>query len=299
MRVSVLWTALILLAGCGGDEATAPVKENGEAARETVVPADGFLGVWNHAGPCKVFKGANLYGHIDGGAEVFLELGFERLEVQRYGRGGEEEISAEVYWMDDPMAALGIYLMKCGQETPDAAIAARHTANAYQVLLQKGAAYVTLYNLTGEAEPGQALVEFAKHIAGRLPAVETPGPFAYLPAEGRIAGSERIIRGPFTLQRVFTLGKGDILLLEQGVTAVAASYETGPEESFTLILADYPDAAAARAAFRNVRADLDPYLEVVSSDEARLVFKDYAGKYGTAEVKENRLEIRVDLQSAP
>lgn len=287
------WVVFLALAGCGTEVPPSEKTVN------DIFPADGFLGTWNRVGKHLVFKGANLYGHIDGGAEIFLELGFDRLEVQRYARGEEEEVSVEVYRMDDPAAALGIYLMKCGLEATVSSFDERHTASKYQILFQKGSTYVTLYNMTGEEEPGSALLDFAKALAKKIPAGEAIDPFASLPANKRIEGSERIIRGPFTLQRVFTLGKGDILLLENNATAVAASYGDGDGESFTLILVDYPDAAAAVSAFRNVKANLDPYLEVISSDDSALEFKDYSSRFGKVEVNDSRLELLVNLAESP
>ncbi|HPB73006.1 MAG TPA: hypothetical protein PLX71_08505, partial [Phycicoccus sp.] len=70
----------------------------------------------------------DLYNYIDGGAELFLEFGFEACTVQQYKRGADEAVM-EVYRMDDPVAARGIYLMKCGVEKPDPAFKERHTAD--------------------------------------------------------------------------------------------------------------------------------------------------------------------------
>lgn len=259
------------------------------------LPPEGFLRGWHTAGPAEVFEGAGLYGHIDGGAEVFLELGFERLYVQRYLRG-KGELSVEIYRMRDPAAALGVYLLKCGRETPVKELGERNTANRWQVLFRKGAFFVQLYNRSGDEETGRDLMPFARYAADRLPDVAGPDPFAGLPAEHRVPGSERVIRGPFTLARTYTLGQGDLLLLEKyGVTAAAAEYEDGKGNTFMRITAAYPDRAAAAAAFVTAKTNLDPYLEVTNESKNALVFKDYAGKGGRIVRSGKVLEILVNL----
>ena len=56
----------------------------GDAA---LMPADGAVGAFAKSAPMKVFTSADLYGHINGGAEAFLEIGFEQLTVQKYKTG--------------------------------------------------------------------------------------------------------------------------------------------------------------------------------------------------------------------
>jgi len=280
--------ALVLLAACGSDS-----SGGGRDRAADLMPGDGFLGLWIRAAEGKVFDGANLYGHINGGAEIFLELGFDRLEVRRY-TSGKDEVILEIYRMDDPAAALGIYLMKCGAETPAPSLAERHTFNRYQIQMLKGAAYVTVSNPEAGKEAEKALVEFARHVAERLPDEKPPDLFGVLPAEDRVPGSERVIRGPFTLQAVYTFGKGDVLLLQNGVTAAAADFEDGAGGTLTRIAAGYPDAAAAAAALRHAGESFDPSLEVLSGDDENIVFRDYSGRYGKLSVSGAGLEATVN-----
>jgi len=65
------------------------------------------LGQWQ-ATERKTYIGQSLYDHIDGGAEVYFEYGFARVEVGYYDRD-EKEIQVEVYRMANPFAAAGIY----------------------------------------------------------------------------------------------------------------------------------------------------------------------------------------------
>jgi hypothetical protein len=293
----LLFAALFGLSGCGGDSETPPGRTAGLA------PGDGFLGLWNRDGETKVFDGAGLYGHINGGAEVFLELGFSRLEVQRY-TSGKEDVILEIYHMDDPAAALGIYLMKCGRETPDHELTVRHTVNRYQLQLLRGSVYLTVSNPEAGEEAARCLTGFARHVVDRLtrasdPAADPLAIFDSLPVEGRVAGSERVIRGPFTLQAVYTFGKGDVLSLEAGVTAVAADYEDQEDDTYTAILASYPGEAEAAAALRHAAESFDSTLEILYRDTSELVFRDHAGRYGKLGISGTRLLAAVNLARRP
>jgi hypothetical protein len=68
----------------------------------------------------------DMYGYIDGGAELFFEFGFSELTVQRY-RCGERELSLDLYRMTGPDAALAVYLAKKGEERPVPGVEDRNT----------------------------------------------------------------------------------------------------------------------------------------------------------------------------
>jgi len=254
---------------------------------------------WSPFGPPEVFRGADLYGHIDGGAELYLELGFDVLDVQALARG-EARLEVELYRMTDPVAALGVYLSRCGSETPDSRLADRHTAGRHQLLLLRERYLVVVNNPSGAPALAPALVEVASALAGRLPPAPVLDVLAPLPVVGRIPGSERVIRGPVGLSALFTLGDGDVLGLGGRVTAVAASFgKSAPEGDHTLVLADYPDEATASKAFEHLALNLDPSLQILSRATLRLSFRDYAGRFGLVSVEGRRLSLRCSLSNPP
>ena len=266
----------------------------GDAA---LLPADGFSGAWKKNGPTKVFRSEDLYGHINGGAEAFLELGFDQLTVQKY-RDGANELTVEIYRMTDPTAARGIYLARCGKETPDPALKERHTASRQQILLQRHRYYVVLYNTAGGAANAPMLVKAAQAIVTKMPADAPVTALSLLPPTGLVPGSARIIRGPVSLQALYTLGDGDILQLGGTITGAAGDYKDAAGAT-TLIVVDYPAPAAAAAAFKHLKANLDTYLKPASATDSRLVFQDYEKKFGVATVSGRRLEIRLHLAKPP
>ena len=262
-----------------------------------MLPSDGFSGAWKKNGPTKVFRSEDLYGHINGGAEAFLELGFDQLTVQKY-RDGANELAVEIYRMTDPTAARGIYLARCGKETPDPALKERHTASRQQILLQRNRYYLVLYNTAGGAANAPMLVKAAQAIVPKLPADAPVPALALLPPAGLVPGSARIIRGPVGLQALYTLGDGDILQLGGKITGAAGDYKDAAGAS-TLIVVDYPSPAAATAAFKHLKANLDTYLKPASATDSRLVFQDYEKKFGVASVNGKRLEMRLHLAKPP
>ena len=279
-----------------------------------LMPPDGAVGAFRKSAPMKVFTSADLYGHIDGGAEAFLEIGFEQLTVQRY-RDGANEIAIELYRMTDATAARGIYLARCGQETPAPSLKERHTAGRHQVLLQRDRYYLLVNNTAGGAANAPNLQKAAQAVASKLPADGPVAALNLLPRAGLIAGSARLFRGPVGLQAIYTFGDGDILQLNGTLTAASGDYSRatspgvvsggrgtiapGEVFSYTLVVAEYPTPAAATAALANVKARLDAYLKARSATAATLVFEDYERKFGVITVTGNRLEARIHLAKAP
>jgi hypothetical protein len=283
-------------------EASHSTETAGDAAQPAdPFPPEDFEG-WKKTPENHRFQGAELYGYIDGGAEVFLELGFDHLDVRHYKKGDGAEVVVEIYFMTDETAALGAYLLHTSKEKrcDDLPSWLRHTASRFQLQLVRGAAYAKLNNPEGDAAAGEALPRFAAYLAEHLKASDSPERIlAALPAEGRVEGTERILRGPFTLERVFTFGEGDILQLKGKVTALSAGYESPDGGWTTLILVEYPDEEACRAAFAHLCENLDSYMEKLEATKDRLVFKDYAGKFGEVRREGASLRATVGLSAQP
>ncbi len=271
------------------------------AARPTgdgsLMPADGAVAGWKKAGAARVFGGPDLYGYIDGGAELFLEFGFDRLTLQKYG-SGSNEVAVEIYRMTDLAAATGIYLTKCGKERRDPSFAARHTVSRHQLLFVRERFFVTVNNLSGGDAAGADLVKIGRTVAAALPADRLPAELSRLPAKGVVPGSERLVRGPFGLQSIFTLGEGDPLQLGGRIVGVAADlHDEGGARTRLLVV--YPDGAAAARAFANVQKHLDSYLKPVTSSATRLVFRDFEGKFGVVSLGARSIEATFHLPKAP
>ncbi len=273
---------------------------------EPVFPADGFIEGWKAKGPTREFTRSGLYGHIDGGSELFLEFGFEVLHVRKYQNlPGTEEISLETYRMESPEAALGIYLMKCGTETPVPGIdpAVRQTGDHYQFTLLKGSYFITVNNFNGNASIMPVMVRMANLVLENIPAAKPVDLFHLLPGENRVPGSEMLFRGTYSLQAIYTLGEGDVLLLENKIFGVTAQYRykkdpVKPGENpgiFNRLVISYPDENSSQKAFTHLKANLDTYIKVISTGGNELTFEDYRGKFGRISMKKGIIFIEVNI----
>jgi hypothetical protein len=261
-------------------------------------PADGFAPGWKRSGPVETYGPAALFNVIDGGAELFLEMGFGDLRVQKF-QGAGAEITVEAYRMENPAAALGIYLLKCNRETPLPGIGERNSGDRFQVALVKGDYFVFVNNFSGREELQPAVATLARQVAAAIPSGEPVRELDVLPTANQVPGSRLLLRGPYSLQSVFTLGDGDVLQLNGKTFAAAAVYREAAGPGYTLIIAPYADPAQARAAFANLRRHLDPYLKVQEAGEDFLVFKDFQDLFGRADLRGQRITIRVKLARKP
>jgi hypothetical protein len=143
------------------------------------------------------------------------------------------------------------------------------------------------------------LVKTAAEIVFKLPADAPVPALDALPKAGLVAGSERILRGGFGLQAIYTLGDGDMLQLGGTITAVAGEYKDAALGPHARIVADYPTPAQAAAVLKHIRASLDSYLQLVTMTDARLVFQDYEKKFGVVTATGRRLEVVVRLAKPP
>ncbi|MGE5344063.1 MAG: DUF6599 family protein [Candidatus Omnitrophota bacterium] len=302
MKVIRLIRFLFLLVVVFPFVVSAAIPASGE---KNLFPDSGFVNGWQKNGDVKTFPGNGLYGHIDGGAELFLEYGFQLLRVQQY-RNGTEEISVEVYRMNNPEAALGIYLIKSGPEKPVPGVTSRNTGDPYQIAILKGDCFVTVNNFNGTASLQPVMVALANKTLENIFDAKAEDLFALLPRENRVAGSELIIRGMYSLQSVYTLGEGDILSLKDKIFGVSAQYKGKNNTTYSRIMVRYPDTEYAQKAFSYLKANFDSYIKVLETKDNKdnkdnednvLLFNDYKGKFGKVLLKGNTLEILFNLDS--
>ena len=111
--------------------------------------------------------GKELYGYIDGGAEIYLEYGFEELTVQQLQQG-EQELLVEIYRMKDAEAAFGIFSVSHRKCSFVENFTRYHCDSPYQLLFVKGAYFVAITNYQGIEEAREKALAVARKISDKI-----------------------------------------------------------------------------------------------------------------------------------
>jgi hypothetical protein len=115
----------------------------------------------------RTFSNESLFGYIDGGAELFLEYGFDSLLVTNLSLNGSD-IKVEIYKMTDPDASFGIYSVSHFKCSNSVELTRFCCSTAYQVQFCKGCFYVSIINNNGTAAEQKLSESIASVLAGRI-----------------------------------------------------------------------------------------------------------------------------------
>ena len=129
----------------------------------SLLPGDGVPEGWARSDEARVFPGDALFSHINGGAELYLDYGFDRLAVQDY-TSGALEVRVEIYAMNDADGAGGIFgeNSKGIELAEDFGVAC--TLDDYQIVFHRGRYYVSITCY----EPNEAVAAAMAALAGAV-----------------------------------------------------------------------------------------------------------------------------------
>ena len=128
----------------------------------SLLPPDGMPEGWQRSEDPRLFPGEALFRHINGGAELYLQYGFDRLALADYVKG-DFEARVEIYKMNDAGAAAGIFAENSkGVEKSDK-FGDACTLDQYQIIFHRGCYYVsvTCYEPSEELQAAMAALASA------------------------------------------------------------------------------------------------------------------------------------------
>jgi hypothetical protein len=115
----------------------------------------------------RTFSGESLYGYINGGADLYLEYGFDGLEVTEFSIK-KNRYKAEVWKMNDPLAAYGVFSVsrfKCGSRPEFSAFSC---LNRYQLQVVCGPYYLNITNQSGNAGDSLVMISTALELVSQV-----------------------------------------------------------------------------------------------------------------------------------
>lgn len=240
------------------------------------------------------FIASNLYGYINGGAEIFLELGFKELTVFYYSNG-KSELVLDVYEMESPESALGIYLQKCGKETPIKQIKARNSGDKFQIISVKDDFLIIINNSEGDSKLLQDMILLVnKFINDNKLSDKKISLLDLLPKKNLIPGSISIFRGHYSLSSIYTFGEGDVFKLKGKIFGIAADYKEKVNK-YTLLVIKYNSSTIAKDVFDNIPNMLDKTKKIISKQNNKIIFSDHTKKYNIIEIDNNMIKSKINL----
>ncbi len=220
------------------------------------MPDSQFEAGWSALSSPEQYDTASLYQYLDGGADVVIEFGFDRLTFQRYIKQ-EQEIDLELYHMTCPEAALGLYLLKAGKETPSASLRTRNSVSSGQVLVVQGSYLGVTTILQGDSLSSRIALSLSQKLVSDLPEKKPVPLLDYLPRTGIISGTARIVRGALTTPPAIASARSLITRLCATRFAIAADYQSANGKIEHRLFVPFADSNAARTALDELRPPAD------------------------------------------
>lgn len=221
----------------------------------SVLPAE--LSGWRKADPQEIFSKSALYEYIDGGAELYISYGFQKLLAIRYRDQAEEEIVIDIFDQGNSYDAYGVF--SHGREREDHLFGQGSEYNSGLLTFWKDRYYISILAYPETAQKKEVVFKLGRLLADAIPAEgELPPILSLLPQDNLLPESIRYFHHYIWVNSHFFIANENILQIDDETQAVLAKYRS-EETAFRLLLALYPDKAKALEAresfLRNYLAD--------------------------------------------
>jgi hypothetical protein len=199
-----------------------------EADRDVTryLPGEDAIVGWSASGDPQVAGGEDLYLLIDGGAEIFTEYGFERAVMQSYESASGEAINLEIYEMDNPFSAYGIYSFRRGEGGEEIAVGDEGSLEDYYLNFWKGRVLVTVIGFDTDSETLGGVEAIARAVAARIEdGGQKPPLIKLLPPDGLKPQSIKYLEGNLALYNSYELDRKNIFGMSEGVIGAYDGYK--------------------------------------------------------------------------
>ncbi len=275
----------LILAGVGAVRARA-----GQSTLKTFVPADGGVTGWLKDGDLQEFAGEDLYTYIDGGAEIYQEYGFRRVVIQDYKNAAGKSVSLEIFEMETPAAAYGIFTFKRSGSGKSVGLGSGAELEDYYLNFWRGRCLVTLTGFDETEATVAGLLAIGGAVDGKIgEKADAPDLVAALPVEGLRPQSVKYLKGLLGLNNIYPLYTARGLAFVEAVRGLYADEES-------LILLDYGSAEARREAWLELRTGLEKSgrFEPAKNYLAdAVIFRDGKGQYVAFKEDGDRIAIGI------
>ncbi len=247
------------------------------------------LGSWSLSSDT-LYTPGNLYEYINGGAELYLSYGFQKVQSLRYTAENQPDIILDVFDMNSPEDAYGVFMYSA--EDISELVGQGTQYNEGFMLFWMDHYFISILAYPETPESKAAIMEIARTLEKKIGRQgELPVILKYLPAGGLDTESIRYFHHYAWLNSHYYIATENILLIADDTRAVMARYG-GTGDKHILLLVEYPSGERAGEAYDSFTENYLPELQGNRS----LQLED--GKYTGIERKENVLIIVFNAGSA-
>jgi len=185
----------------------------------TYLPAACEFAGWDIEDSARIFTGEELFTLIDGGADVYLEYGFQQVAAVKYRNHHENSIKLEIYEMSDAPAAYGMFSLIAGAQGKKIHIGNEGMIYDYYLMFWKNTFLVFLTGDDTTDETKSGILAMSLSIDQHLGASgEKPALAACLPNDG--LQSCTFIRGNIGLSSFYTFDTKNIFRVKEGIIGI-------------------------------------------------------------------------------
>jgi hypothetical protein len=115
----------------------------------------------------RTFNGTSLFGYINGGAELYLEYGFDAARITEIEYSGGK-YKTEIYKMKGPEEAFGIFSVSKYRCRNMPSLSSFTCQTKYQLQICKGPYYISIINGTGTGSDSIASLKIGEIIVSKI-----------------------------------------------------------------------------------------------------------------------------------
>jgi hypothetical protein len=201
-------------------------------------PDSGEVGEWFAEYEPRIASGNDLFLLINGGADIYLEYGFEKAIFHSYKLPEGGAINLEMYQMKTPASAYGIYTFKSGDTGEHLDVGHDGWMEDYFLNFWKGDILVTLIALDTDEETLNGIRDLARSIDGKIKRKGTlPELVNRLPEYGLKPNGTTYLRGNLALFNQYLFDSRNVFGFAEGVKGSYTEYDlflftyNSPEEA--------------------------------------------------------------------
>jgi hypothetical protein len=251
-----------------------PVNRENDIDMTRYLPGKNDLAGWHARDDPQIARGDDLYLLIDGAAEIFHEYGFKRAVILSYGSEKGRSVNLEIYEMDDPAGAYGIYTFRTGGGGEEISIGDGGCLEDYYLNFWKGSFLVTVIGFDTKEETIDGIIAIAKAVETRIEEHgKKPHLTDLLPTSDLKHNGIKYLKGNLALYNNYEFDKTNIFGLSEGVIGTYGTHK--------IFIFSYKDEADSRKWFMNGtdRLRTSPAFHDFTQHENGCTMRDRSGNH--------------------